>query len=115
MSTVTGGDYCGGAVRTVCGLAQIVYGIGKNKIVVPLDHSTVEEYEVLDATSKASAVSAIGRAGVGAAILGPVGLAAALSAKKKGSYQVAVQFVDGKRSLLALDDKEYKAFLRSQF
>ncbi len=47
-------------------------------------------------------------------MLGPVGmLGGALSAKNKGIYQVAIQFVDGKRSLLELDDKTYKGLMKA--
>lgn len=37
-----------------------------------LDKSTVEEYEVMDESSKTSATSAVGRAFVGGVFLGPV-------------------------------------------
>lgn len=51
---------------------------------------------------------------VGGALLGPIGLlAGGMSAKSKGVYQVAVVFKDGKRSLLELDDKRYKALMKA--
>ena len=49
-------------------------------------------------------------------MLGPVGmLAGGISAKNKGIYQVAVEFTDGKRSLLEVDDKIYKAIAKGCF
>lgn len=73
------------------------------------------EYEVLDEKSRKSASSAVGRAAVGAFFLGPVGLAAGLSAKSKGIHTVAIQFTDGKKSLLEVDDKIYKAIISQLF
>lgn len=82
---------------------------------VYLDKSTVESYEVIDESSRKSAASAVGRAAVGGFFLGPVGLAAALSAKSKGIHTIAIQFKDGHRSLLEVDDKIYKAIVTKVF
>ena len=41
-------------------------------------------------------------------LLGPLGVVAAATAKTKGVHVVAVQFKDGKRSLLELDDTRFK-------
>jgi len=46
---------------------------------------------------------------VGGFLLGPVGLLAGLSAKNKRTHSVAVQFKDGRKSLIEMDDKIYKA------
>ena len=48
-------------------------------------------------------------------MLGPVGLLAGLSAKNKGIYTVAIKFKDGKNSLLEVDDKFYKALIKTMF
>ncbi len=82
---------------------------------VYLDRNTVESYEVVDENSRKSAASAVGRAAVGGFLLGPIGLAAALSAKSKGTHVIAVQFKDGHRSLLQVDDKIYKAIMTKVF
>jgi hypothetical protein len=42
-------------------------------------------------------------------------LAGGMSAKNKGIYQVAVEFKDGKRSLLEVDDKTYNAIIKGCF
>ena len=137
-NTVTAGDYkdyfvqlMGGVVQIVkpgsiivfllkAFLALITIGISlfftrsKNRIVV-LDKNTVGSYEVIGEESQTSATSAVARGALGAALLGPVGMAAALSAKKKGLYTVAIQFKDGKRSLLEIDDAIYKALVKILF
>jgi threonine dehydrogenase-like Zn-dependent dehydrogenase len=69
----------------------------------------------MDESHSKSAVSAVGRGLVGGFILGPVGLLAGLSAKSKGTHVVAIQFKDGKKSLIEMDEKIYKALLKACF
>ncbi len=77
---------------------------------------TVESYELITDEHRKSAKSGIARGLVGGALLGPVGiLAGGMSAKSKGIYQVPIQFKDGKRSLLEVDDKIYKAIIQACF
>lgn len=82
---------------------------------IPINKDTVAEYEVVDASLQTSAVSAVGRGLAGAFLLGPVGALAGLSAKKKGTHVVAIEFKDGKRSLLELDDRYYKQLMKDLF
>lgn len=98
-------------------------GVGNNCAYISLKfledlcitNNTVESYEVIDQNYTKSASSAIGRGLVGSFFLGPVGLLAGLSAKTKGIYMVAIQFKDGKKSLLEVDDKIYKAIITKCF
>ena len=103
-NTVTAGDYKGGQlewkVRITKANEVILHKPGAFAGKFTLDATTVASYEVIDSESKTSAASAIVRGGLGAALLGPVGIAAALSAKKKGLYTIALQFTDGKSSLI---------------
>ena len=69
----------------------------------------------MDEEQRTKAMSAIGRGMVGSLALGPVGLLAGLSAKKKGTYLVAIKFKDGKESLIELDDTLYKALVKTLF
>ena len=80
-----------------------------------IDKTTVEAYEVITDEMRKSGTSAILRGGLGSLVLGPVGLLAGLTAKNKGTYQVAVQFRDGKKSLLELDEKLYKVLVKKCF
>lgn len=82
---------------------------------IPVNKSVVEGYEVMGQEQQTSVVSAIGRGLAGHFFLGPIGAVAALSAKKKGAHVVAIQFKDGKRSLLELDDKHYKQLMTDLF
>lgn len=111
-NAVIAGDYenC----RFVNSPKGIVLAISFTKRIT-LNKEIVESYEVLDETQNTSVTSAVGRGLVGSFLLGPVGLLAGLSAKKKGTHVVAVQFKDGKKSLLELDDKLYKTLMTSLF
>lgn len=113
MNTVIAGDYVGKNVVQAAGACSISLGFMK---VLLLNKGTVESYEVITDEHRKSAASGVSRGIVGGVLLGPVGMiGGALSAKNKGTYQVAVQFKDGKRSLLEVDDKAYKALVKSLF
>ena len=115
-NTVIAGDYEKRVISletTLSGKKAFIQAGFLKKIY--LDKNTVSSYEVIDETSQKSAASAVGRAAVGAIFLGPVGLAAALSAKSKGIHTIAIQFKDGRKSLLEVDDKIYKAIMTKVF
>lgn len=118
-NTVTAGDYKGGQlewkVRITKANEVILHKPGAFAGKFTLDASTVASYEVIDSESKTSATSAIARGAIGAALAGPVGIAAALSAKKKGLYTVAFQFTDGKSSLIVVDKDIYKTLVENLF
>lgn len=76
----------------------------------------IAKYEVIDEDIRKSAASGVARGLVGGALLGPVGmLAGGLSAKSKGKYQIAVEFKDGKRSLIEADKQLYNAIVKMCF
>ena len=109
---VIAGDYEGKMVMSTLGIVSISTGFTKS---IELNKDTVEEYEIIDESKRKSAVSAVGRAFVGGVILGPVGWLAGLSAKSKGTHVIAVQFKDGKKSLLQIDDKIYSSLIKKLF
>ena len=104
---VVSGDYVGKSVNLSYGRVSIAH------IIISKD--SVESFEILDETQRKSASSAIMRAGAGALLLGPVGLAAGLSAKSKGSNLIALVFKNGKKSLIEVDNKIKKAIIASLF
>jgi hypothetical protein len=109
---VIAGDYEGKLVTQTFGIVTLSTSITKG---FPIDKTTVEEYEIIDATSRKSAVSGVGRAFVGGVILGPVGWLAGLTAKSKGTHTIAVQFKDGKKSLIEINDKIYSSLVKKLF
>ena len=109
---VIAGDYQGKTIMQTFGEAYISTSFTKT---VPLNKKNVKEYEMIDEESRKSATSAVGRAFVGGVILGPIGWLAGLSAKKKGTHTLAIEFFDGKRSLVEVDDKLYKSIVAKMF
>jgi hypothetical protein len=108
---VIAGDFEGHAVRDR-GVIQIEQSWLTTK---EIRKSTIGSYEVIDVTQRKSASSAVGRALLGSVVLGPVGLLAGLSAKSKGTHTIALQFKDGKKSLIEVDDMIYKAIMKELF
>ncbi len=76
---------------------------------------TVEEYEVVSDEKNISLSSGVLRGIAGRLILGPWGTLAALTAKKKGVYVVALKWKNGKKSLLEIDEKLYKCLVKNLF
>lgn len=110
---VIAGDYLNCVVGCSFGQVYFVVGFAKNYY---LNKENVESYELITDEHRKSASSGVARGLVGGALLGPVGLlAGGLSAKSKGIYQIAILFKDGKRSLIEVDDKIYKALIKVLF
>ena len=105
------GDYCDLPVYANSNSVNI----GVFNVLQKINKTTVESYEVITEEQKKSGTSAVLRAGVGAVLLGGAGLLAGLSAKNKGIYVVAIQFKDGKRSLIEIDEKIYKKLIEVMF
>lgn len=104
---VIAGDFKGQYVTSLLGSVSAGYH--------PLTKDYVADYQVIDEKQQKSAASAVGRGALGAFLLGPIGALAAISAKEKGTYCIAVEYTDGKKSLLEVDDKIHKAIMKSLF
>jgi hypothetical protein len=87
----------------------------ENSKDIYLNKNTVESYQVITEEQRKSGTSAVLRAGAGAFLFGGVGLLAGLSAKNKGTYLVAIQFKDGKQSLIEIDETRYKLLVQAMF
>lgn len=112
-NAVIAGDYSGKKLNGSFGIVTIMLSFSTS---ITLNKVTVESYELITDEHRKSAASGAARGIVGGALLGPVGmLAGGLSAKNKGIYQVAIQFKDGKKSLVEVDDKIYKAIVKNCF
>jgi len=109
---VIAGDYMGKGVSGIGGAVQIFLS---RKDYVLLDKFGIDTYEVITEETQKSAVSGIARGAVGAALLGPIGMLAGVSAKNKSTYTIAVRFKDGKNSLIEIDEKLYKLFIKGMF
>lgn len=111
MGKVITGDFHGCWVRTdykqkPCCL--YIDGHPEYKII----KKNISSYEIISNENKLKTSSAIGRGLVGTALLGPVGLLAGMSAKRKNEITIALYWIDGKKSIIQLtDEDEYHLFL----
>ena len=96
---------------------RISYNLGKPKTAFEtfFDKEHIEEYELVTAEKIKSGSSAIIRGAIGGAVLGPVGLLAAVTAKNNGINTVAIEWKDGSKSVIEVDDKIYKAIVKEMF
>jgi hypothetical protein len=110
---IIGGDYQGFIITNVGNTIESRFKHRVEGVKLYLNKSTIEHYELMDEKSAKSAVSAVGRAFVGGALLGPVGLLAGITAKTNHNIIVAVQHNGGKQSLLQFDKEGYQHFLKA--
>lgn len=112
ISYVVAGEYLGWEVKQGIGGVMLARGFKK----VKLNKENVEAYEVITDEHQKSIASGVVKGIVGGALLGGIGmLAGALSAKEIGIYQVALQFKDGTKSLLKMEDAIYKRLIQDLF
>lgn len=109
---VIAGDYQGKLVGGSLGEAFISLSITK---FLYLNSDTVASVTSLDDDSQISVASAAMRGFVGELILGPIGLIAAATAKRNGFHILGIEFMDGKRSVVEVDDKRYRSIVQSCF
>ncbi|MCM1101852.1 MAG: hypothetical protein NC398_10765 [Acetatifactor muris] len=76
---------------------------------------SVSGYDLITEEKVKSGSSAILRGMAGVVVLGSVGILAGLSAKNRGINTVALAWLDGKKSLMEIDDKLYKMLVSSMF
>ena len=113
---VVAGDYVGDKVFPPSLFGDKHPTIATSGGKIELSNSTVASYEVVTDDHRKSAVSGALRGLIGNYILGNTGmLAGAMSAKNRSIYTVAVTFITGERSLLEIDEKIYRALVRSCF
>ena len=116
INLVVAGDYEGKELMKAGNNVSILIGGSiLNPTTVPLDKNTVESYSVVDENYRKSAKSAVGRGLVGGFFLGPAGLLAGLSAKNKGAHTLQINFKDGKKSLVLVDDKLNFTLIKALF
>ena len=115
MNNVHGGDYRGGVVLITFTKGAYIQIKGQK---IMLNRDTVAEYEIIDTNEQISAKKkgGITRGIVGGALFGVPGAiigtsTAKTKVKSKKSYLVNVWSVDGKHSVLQLDESTFKIFI----
>ena len=79
----------------------------------PMSKHTISSYTVIDETNKDQ--YSVWKGALGVALLGGFGAVAGIGGKKKKEYLIAIEWKDGEKSLICLDDDAYKTFVRSMF
>lgn len=77
----------------------------------------ISSYTVLDENSKNSSEYSFWKGVLGVTLFGSLGVLAGIGGKNKTSkeYLISIEWKDGEKSLILIDDKYYKVFVRSMF
>lgn len=73
----------------------------------------ISSYTVIDETNKDQ--YSFWKGALGVALLGGVGAIAGIRGKNKKEYIIAIEWKDGEKSLILIDDEYYKVFVKSMF
>lgn len=114
-NAVIAGDYPDYWVSYSSGKVYMYDSKNSQRDKIYLDKHTIQNYDVVNENYKKTVSGVVGRAAIGAAFLGPIGLLAGATAKNKGTYVVAVSFKNGRKSLLEIDEKRYKLLVTNCF
>lgn len=105
---VIAGDYQGWECASG-GIFKSIWKMNKDKVYFNKD--TILSYEIITQENAKSLSSAITRGAIGSALLGPIGIAAAVTAKNNGIYSILINWKDEKTSLIEIDTCFYKGFV----
>lgn len=108
------GSYVDRRINTCFGKYLFIESNNKNDII-NLTKDYISSYDIITEDKVKSASSAILRGIVGTTLLGGVGILTGLSAKNKSTYLIAIEFKDGNRSLIEIDQNFYKIFIKNNF
>lgn len=108
---VLDGFYKGDFIRSSGNNIYIDAGFTK----IDINKKRFSSYELLTEDKVKSGTSAILRGAIGVSILGAPGILAALTAKDKSIYLVALEYNDGGHSIIEVDERLYKLLIRSMF
>lgn len=79
----------------------------------PLNKRYISSYTVIDESNKDQ--YSFWKGALGIALFGGLGAIAGVNGKKKKEYLIAIEWKDGEKSLISLDEEYYKVFVKSNF
>lgn len=79
----------------------------------PLSKFTVASYTVIDENNKDQ--YSFWKGALGVALFGGIGAVAGIGGKNKKEYLIAIEWKDGEKSLILINDEYYKVFVKSMF
>ena len=114
MNMVIAGDYKDKGLMLMGGNGPRILLNAREEVY--LTKETIESYQVMNQNVSTSASSGIARSIIGGALFGNAGaLGGAASAKKNVTYTMVINFKDGKRSLIEVNEKMYRAIVEACF
>ncbi len=78
-----------------------------------LSKNNISSYTVIDESNKEQ--YSFWKGALGAAFFGGLGLVAGISGKNKKEYLIAIEWKDGEKSLILINDEFYKILVKSMF
>ena len=105
---VIDGDYLDAKVVRRSG--KVILQDARNDDLV-LDITTVSQYKRIATRQEYKGYNLNGKSFIGAMVLGPIGALFGLEREAVNIHNVALQYQDGKKSLLELDDDTYSELL----
>ena len=78
-----------------------------------LSKSNVSSYTIIDESNKEE--YSFLKGALGAAFFGGLGAVAGIGGKSRKEYLIAIEWKDGEKSLILIDDEHYKTFVKSMF
>ena len=78
-----------------------------------LSKKQISSYAIIDETNKDQ--YSFWKGALGVALLGGLGAIAGIGGKNKKEYLIAIEWKDGDKSLILIDDEYYKVFIQSMF
>ncbi|HIT21497.1 MAG TPA: hypothetical protein IAB56_00805 [Candidatus Scybalousia intestinigallinarum] len=111
---IIAGDFCGCTINGGT-FTNYLYIEGHQEYT--FTKNNISSYEIISQDTNKSTSSALARGAVGGILLGPIGiLAGGLGAKNKTTLQIAIYWIDGKKSMIELTSKEQiNAFYKNLF
>lgn len=78
-----------------------------------LSKNNISSYTVIDESNKDH--YSFWKGALGVALFGGIGAVAGINGKNKKEYLIAVEWKDGDKSLILINDEYYKVFVKSMF
>lgn len=79
----------------------------------PFSKRYISSYTVIDESNKDQ--YSFWKGALGVALFGGIGAVAGIGGKNKKEYLIAIEWKDGEKSLILINDEYYKVFVRSMF
>lgn len=79
----------------------------------PICTRYISSYTVIDETNKDQ--YSFWKGALGVALFGGLGAVAGIGGKNKKEYLIAIEWKDGGKSLISINDEYYKVFVKSMF